>query len=95
MDFSTLAATPGTFANQTQKDLLCTDEVVTQSACFFLGQHDHLNGFFCEAFKHGGFHHLRRAGTLILAQAKIFDIYINNIRYPITMTQVDGLISGY
>jgi len=32
---------------------------------------------------------------LILAQAKIFDIYINNIRYPITMTQVDGLMSGY
>jgi hypothetical protein len=25
---------------------------MAEAACFFLGEHDYLNGFFCKSFKH-------------------------------------------
>ncbi|MDF5738462.1 MAG: hypothetical protein PUQ00_23085 [Nostoc sp. S13] len=58
-----------------------------------MGQHDYLNGFFCEAFKHGIFPiTCGRAGMLILAQAKLLDACITDYRHPEAMTWVDGLI---
>ena len=39
-------------ADQTEKDLLGTNEVVTKPAGLFLGQHDHFDGLLGEAFKH-------------------------------------------
>jgi hypothetical protein len=40
---------------------------MTQAASFFLGQHDHLNGFSVKRSNMAFFHHLRRASKLILA----------------------------
>ena len=39
-------------ADQTKENLFGTNEVVTKPAGLFLGQHDHLDGLLCEAFKH-------------------------------------------
>ena len=50
------------FPNQPQQDLLGAHKVVAKPTSFFLGQHDDLNGLFCEAFKHDGINHLVRAG---------------------------------
>ena len=40
------------FSDQTQKNLLRANEVVTEPASLFLGQHDHLDGLLSKTFEH-------------------------------------------